>query len=162
MGIVYQARQQNLKRVVALKMILAGAHASEGARRRFRAEAEAVARLQHPHIVQVFEVGEADGSPFISLEFVNGGSLAGKLNGSPQPVRESAQLVRTLAQAIHHAHRHEIIHRDLKPGNVLLHLDLSEENEASTGRAGVLGPTPTSTPSGVIAHFGVPKIADLD
>jgi WD40 repeat protein/serine/threonine protein kinase len=161
MGIVYQARQQKLKRVVALKMILAGVHASEGARLRFRTEAEAVARLQHPHIVQVFEVGEADGSPFISLEFVNGGSLAGKLNGSPQPVRESALLVQTLAQAIHHAHRHEIIHRDLKPGNVLLRLDLPEEKEATVGRAGTIGSPPTGPPSGVIAHFGMPKIADF-
>jgi len=122
MGVVYRARQTALKRVVALKVILAGSHASPEQRSRFRAEAEAVARLQHPHIVQVFEVGEHEGRPFFSLEFVDGGSLAQQLDGAPLPPREAAALIETLAGAIHHAHQHDIVHRDLKPANILLDL----------------------------------------
>jgi WD40 repeat protein/serine/threonine protein kinase len=126
MGVVYKARQLGLNRVVALKMILAGGLADAGALDRFRREAEAVARLQHPHIVQVHEIGEwraGDGSPtlpFFSLEFVSGGSLAQKLAGVPQPPRASALLVETLARAVHAAHQKGVIHRDLKPANVLL------------------------------------------
>jgi serine/threonine protein kinase len=120
MGVVYQARQLKLKRPVALKMILAGDAASGQERERFRIEAEAVARLQHPHIVQIYEVGEQDGRPFFSLEYVDGGSLAGKLQGSPQPPLAAAKLVESLARAIHAAHQHGVVHRDLKPANVLL------------------------------------------
>src|SRR5579884_3765987 len=85
MGVVYKARQARLNRLVALKMILAGAHAGSEERQRFLTEAEAVARLQHPNIVQIHEVGEADGHPFFSLEFCPGGSLEKKLAGAPQP-----------------------------------------------------------------------------
>jgi serine/threonine protein kinase len=120
MGIVYLARQVSLNRRVALKMILAGTHAGEDERQRFRDEAEAVARLQHPNIVQVYEVGEADGHPFFSLEFCPGGSLAAKLSGTPLPPKEAAALVEQLARAVHHAHQRGIVHRDLKPANVLL------------------------------------------
>ncbi len=120
MGVVYKARQTRLNRVVALKMILAGGHAGEGDRARFRTEAEAIARLQHPHVVQVYEVGEVDGHPFLSLEFCDGGSLADRLDGTPQPPREAAALVESLARAMHFAHGHGIVHRDLKPANVLL------------------------------------------
>jgi serine/threonine-protein kinase len=120
MGVVYKARQVSLRRTVALKMILAGGHAGTAELARFRTEAEAIARLQHPHIVQVHEVGEHEGRPFFSLEFVEGGSLAAKLDGTPWLPRDAARLVETLARAMHHAHQHHVIHRDLKPANVLL------------------------------------------
>ncbi len=122
MGIVYRARQTGLKRLVALKMIL-GAHASGTDLERFRTEAEAVARLQHPNIVQIHEVGEYDGRPFFSLEFCPGGSLNLRLRATPQPPREAARLVEVLARALHAAHQAGIIHRDLKPANVLLTAD---------------------------------------
>jgi serine/threonine protein kinase len=101
-------------------MILGGAHASVADRLRFMAEAEAIARLQHPHIVQVYEVGEHGGLPYFSLEFCAGGSLAKKLGGVPLPPKEAASLVEKLAHGMHAAHRKDVIHRDLKPGNVLL------------------------------------------
>jgi WD40 repeat protein/tetratricopeptide (TPR) repeat protein len=119
MGIVYRARQVRLNRVVALKMILPARAGDEGVAR-FRVEAEAVARLQHPHIVQIFEIGEHDGQPFFSLEFVDGGSLAGQLDGTPWPAARAAEMVETLAQAVDAAHQQQIVHRDLKPANVLL------------------------------------------
>jgi WD40 repeat protein/tRNA A-37 threonylcarbamoyl transferase component Bud32 len=120
MGIVYKARQQTLGRLVALKMILHAEHAADRERQRFQAEAEAVARLQHPNIVAVFEVGQHGGCPFFSLEYCPGGTLADKLDGTPWPVDKAADLVQTLAGAVHAAHRAGIVHRDLKPGNVLL------------------------------------------
>jgi tetratricopeptide (TPR) repeat protein/predicted Ser/Thr protein kinase len=120
MGVVYQARQTSLRRLVALKMILAGGHATGEQRARFRTEAEAVARLQHPNVVQIHEVGEHDGLPFLSLEFVDGGSLANRHDGTPWPPRQAAQLVETLARAVYVAHQRGIVHRDLKPANVLL------------------------------------------
>ena len=120
MGVVYKARQIGLNRLVALKMILSGDHAGEAERKRFMVEAEAAARLRHPNIVQIFEVGEAAGLPFFSLEFVDGGSLAGRLGGTPWRPRRSAGLIETLARAVHAAHRAGIVHRDLKPANVLL------------------------------------------
>jgi eukaryotic-like serine/threonine-protein kinase len=120
MGVVYKARQVGLKRTVALKMVLAGAQAGPLLRARFRREAEVVARLHHPHIVEVHEIGEHRGCPYFSLEFVDGPSLAQTLQGMPQPARQAARLVETLARAVHHAHRHGVVHRDLKPANVLL------------------------------------------
>jgi serine/threonine-protein kinase len=108
--------------VVALKTISVAA-AGEAELTRFRREAEAVARLQHPNIVQVHEVGEAAGGPFFSMEFVAGGTLVQRLAGTPQPARAAAALVETLARAIHAAHQQGIIHRDLKPANVLLTAD---------------------------------------
>ncbi len=120
MGVVYRARHIGLNRPVALKMILAGNHAGVAARSRFRAEAEAIARLQHPNIVQVYEVGEQDGRAFFSLELVEGGSLAHRIGGVPQPAPRAAAWVRTLALAIDSAHTRGIIHRDLKPSNVLV------------------------------------------
>ena len=120
MGVVYRAEHLALKRIVAMKMVLAGrlAHARE--LNRFRFEAESVARLQHPHIVQVYEIGEHNGLPFFTLEYVDGGSLAHQLAHQPQSGRASAALVRTLALAVHGAHQRGILHRDLKPANVLL------------------------------------------
>jgi serine/threonine-protein kinase len=120
MGVVYQAWQSSLSRTVALKMILAGAHAGPEELARFRAEAEAVARLQHPNIVQIYQVGEHDGRPYFALEYVEGGSLERKLAGAPRPPREAAALAETLARTVHYAHQRGIVHRDLKPANVLL------------------------------------------
>jgi WD40 repeat protein len=123
MGVVYRARHVRLDRLVALKMIRAGDLADADELARFADEARAVARLQHPHVVQVYEIGEHDGRPFFSLEYVAGGSLARRLAGTPQPARDAAALVETLARAMHHAHRQGIVHRDLKPANVLLSAD---------------------------------------
>src|ERR1700676_4742721 len=109
-----------LDRLVGLKMILAGGLSGSAERERFRTEAEAIARLQHPNIVQVYEVGEHEGMPFFSLEFCPGGSLDGKLDGTPLPPLEAARLVQTLASAVQAAHDKSVIHRDLKPANVLL------------------------------------------
>jgi tetratricopeptide (TPR) repeat protein/tRNA A-37 threonylcarbamoyl transferase component Bud32 len=123
MGVVYKARQKQLNRLVALKVVLAGAHAGPRQLARFQSEAEAVASLQHPNIVQIYEVGKHDGLPYFSLEYVNGGSLDKKLGGKPLPAREAAQMAQTLARAMHYAHEHGIMHRDLKPANVLLTKD---------------------------------------
>jgi serine/threonine protein kinase len=120
MGIVYKARHVRLNRMVALKMISAGAEANAKELARFHTEAEAAARLQHPNIVQIYEVGECQGRPYLALEFVEGGNLAQRLGGAPQPARAAAQLVLTLARAICVAHHRGIIHRDLKPANILL------------------------------------------
>src|SRR5262249_51104164 len=117
----YKARQIQADRLVALKTLLGGRHA--GAEDRFRAEAKAVAALQHPNIVQIFDVGETEGCPYFSMEFLEGGSLAKKLGGVPMPPQESARLIDTLARAVHVAHQHGIFHRDLKPANVLLTAD---------------------------------------
>jgi WD40 repeat protein len=120
MGVVYKARQVQLQRVVALKMILAGSHAGTADLARFRTEAQAIARLQHANIVQIHEVGVHEGKPYFSLEFCGGGSLAQKINGTPLAPKEAARLVETLARGMDAAHQKNIIHRDLKPANVLL------------------------------------------
>jgi hypothetical protein len=123
MGVVYQARQVGLNRTCALKMILAGGHASSAELLRFKAEGQAIARFQHPNIVQIFEVGEHEGRPFFSLEFCPGGSLDRKLVGTPVEPKEAAGLVRALAQGMQAAHTANVIHRDLKSANVLLAAD---------------------------------------
>jgi tetratricopeptide (TPR) repeat protein/predicted Ser/Thr protein kinase len=120
MGVVYKARQPGLNRTVAVKVVLAGGHAEPQARARFRREAEAVARLQHPNVAQVYEVGERDGLPYFAMEFVAGGSLERRLARGPLMPRQSAGLVEVLARAVQAAHQAGIVHRDLKPGNVLL------------------------------------------
>jgi serine/threonine protein kinase len=120
MGVVYRARDLALNRVVALKMVLAGSAAAPEQLARFRAEAEALARLRHPHIVQVHTCGEHAGQPYFVLEYVEGGSLAERLRGQPQPPRDAARLVLLLARAVHAAHQAGIVHRDLKPANILL------------------------------------------
>jgi serine/threonine-protein kinase len=119
-GIVFRARHVRLKRVVALKMLLDGAYATPQDRARFQREAEAVAGVRHPHIVQVYDVGEHESQPYFTMELVEGGSLAEKLTGTPQPRCQAAALIATLATAVHAAHQSGIVHRDLKPGNVLL------------------------------------------
>jgi WD40 repeat protein len=119
--VVYRARQRLLNRVVALKVIRAEDEATRiGDPARFRREAEAVAKLNHPHIVQLYEVGEHEGKPYLALEFVEGGSLARHLVGTPQPPRQAAQLMEKLARAVEYAHQRDVVHRDLKPANILL------------------------------------------
>lgn len=153
MGVVYKARQKKLNRIVALKMVLAGAHAGQDQLARFYTEAEAVAHLQQPHIVQIYEVGEHAGLPYFSLEYVDGGSLSDRIDGQPQPVDESARMVQLLSRAIGYAHEQGIVHRDLKPANVLLTkagdpkvtdfgLAKRLESDASQTKSGTLMGTP--------------------
>ncbi len=123
MGVVYRAWQHRLNRTVALKLVRAGAQASPQVLARFRVEAEAVARLQHPNIVQIHQVGQLAGCPFLVLELVDGPSLAQSLAGTPQATRRAGELVDLLARAIHSAHRQGVVHRDLTPANILLTTD---------------------------------------
>jgi eukaryotic-like serine/threonine-protein kinase len=123
MGVVYKARQRVLDRVVAVKMLPPGAFAGPQELERFRRETAALASLRHPNIVQVHDAGDVDGRPYFAMEFVEGGSLAQKLAGAPQPARRAAELLATLAGAVEAAHRAGIVHRDLKPANVLLTAD---------------------------------------
>jgi serine/threonine protein kinase len=120
MGVVYKARQKSLDRIVALKMILPGPLANADDLQRFRTEAEATARLQHPNIVAIHEVGEVDGQHFYSMDYIEGPSLTQRLTAGLLPGHEAARYVMLLAYAIHHAHQHGILHRDLKPSNILL------------------------------------------
>ena len=122
-GVVYKAWHLRLNRPVALKMLLAGPYARPQELERFLREAEAVAGLHHPNVVQVYDVGDAGGRPYFTMELVEGGSLAQKLAGAPLPAGQAAALVATLAGAIHCAHQSGVIHRDLKPSNVLLAAD---------------------------------------
>ncbi len=133
-----------LRRLVALKMILAGGFASEAQRQRFRREAELAARVQHPNIVQVYDVGVHDGRPFLAMEWAGGGTLADRLGGDPWPPHDAARLVETLAQAIDAAHRRGVVHRDLKPSNILL---------ASDADGSVAGPLGGAIPK--VADFGL-------
>ena len=123
MGVVYKARHLRLNRFVALKMLLAGAYAGPHERTRFQREAEAVASLRHANIVQVYDVGDHEGWPYFTMELLEGGSLAQALAGTPQPARQAAALVATLAEAVQVAHQGGIVHRDLKPANILLTAD---------------------------------------
>ena len=123
MGVVYKARQISLNRVVALKTLLRGSDARPHEAAGFRAEALAIARLQHPHIVQVYDVGEHQGRLYFCMEYMEGGSLRSRLAGRPQPPADAAKLVQTLARAVHHAHGRGVVHRDLKPANILLGAD---------------------------------------
>ena len=119
-GVVYKAQQASPSRLVALKVLQNGVFAGPEERARFKAEAEAVARVQHPNIVPIFEVGEREGWLYFTMEYVSGGSLDRKLKGKPQPLREAARLVETLARATHAVHLTGVVHRDLKPANVLI------------------------------------------
>jgi len=120
MGVVYKARQLSLNRVVAVKMILSGALAGDSERRRFRTEAETAARLQHPNIVAIHEVGEHEGHPFFSMDFVEGQSLAEIARHQPLPATRAARYLKTIAEAVQFAHSRGVLHRDLKPSNILI------------------------------------------
>jgi tetratricopeptide (TPR) repeat protein len=155
MGVVYKARHSALRRIVALKMILGGGHASGADLERFRTEAEAIARLQHPNIVQIYEVGQHDGLPYFSLEFCGGGTLEKKLAGTPLAPREAAALVAKLAEAMQAAHDRGVIHRDLKPANILLQIDdcrltIAERAERVSDRSAIAN-----------LQSAIPKITDF-
>jgi serine/threonine protein kinase/cytochrome c-type biogenesis protein CcmH/NrfG len=119
-GVVYRARQKSLNRTVALKIIGLGPWATETHLKRFRREAEAAARLQHPRIVPIHEVGERDGQCYFSMNFIEGGQLDEVARREPIPIRQAAELVAKVARTVHYAHEHGILHRDIKPGNILL------------------------------------------
>jgi serine/threonine protein kinase len=164
MGVVYKARQVALNRVVALKVILSGCHAGKEDLARFRLEAESIARLQHPAIVQVYDVGLHNGAPYLSLEFCGGGSLAARLNGTPLPPDEAAELVEALARAVHYAHEQGVVHRDLKPANVLLTFhSVSRRSEGGAGATLPPAPLPERRLNGAapkITDFGLAKVLD--
>jgi serine/threonine protein kinase/tetratricopeptide (TPR) repeat protein len=156
MGVVYKARDRRLQRLVALKMVLAGAHAGAVGLARFRAEAEAAAKLTHANIVQIYETGEHEGRPFFSLEFVDGGSLEQRLAGNPTNPRAAAELIETLARAMQVAHERGIVHRDLKPANILL-ARLSSQSSIVRTR----GSDSQSLPPDHWSRATTPKIADF-
>jgi WD40 repeat protein/serine/threonine protein kinase len=163
MGVVYRARQIGLNRLVALKMVLAGSHATVAERARFRTEAEAAAGLQHPNIVQIYDIGEQDGQPYLSMELVHGPTLAQACQERPQPADWAARLIETLARAIHSAHEQGIVHRDLKPANILLsvvgcQLSVVSEEKAASSLPTTDSRQPTTTPK--ITDFGLAKRLD--
>ncbi len=173
MGVVFKARHLKLNRIVALKMILSGELASEQETQRFRTEAETIAQIQHPNIIQIFEISEHEGRLFLSLEYCGGGSLERLLRGTPLPATEAVHLMVTLAGALEHAHLCGVVHRDLKPANILLQ-DLSPQTAQLPGtgatqpgdRAGAalssatrsLGPQSTLVPK--ITDFGLAKMVN--
>jgi serine/threonine-protein kinase len=155
MGVVYRARQVSLGRVVALKMILADGQAGPAELARFRAEAQAMARLQHPAIIQVYEIGEHQGKPFLCMEFCPGGNLSATLRAGPLAAGAAAALVRVLAGAMQAAHEAGIVHRDLKPANVLLSAGsfaTAAAEEANAKRQAAYGPK--------VTDFGLAKLLD--
>lgn len=180
MGVVYKARDLSLHRPVAIKMVSAGNLAGPETLSRFRAEARAVASLQHPNLVQIHEVGEHDGRPYLAFEYVSGGGLDLRLRGEPQPPQAAARLIKTIAHAIQYAHSQGIVHRDLKPANILLATPtkpLSNEPRTTMGSSGIASTTgqsllseprpnsslenatlPGTEPSGIYGH---PKISDF-
>ncbi|HTU93032.1 MAG TPA: protein kinase [Gemmataceae bacterium] len=155
MGVVYKARQLRLNRLVAIKMIRAGQETTPATLARFRTEAEAAARVQHPHVVQVHEVGEKDGQPYCVMEYVNGGSLTRCLAGTPLEPKAAARLLETLAGAVQAIHDQGILHRDLKPANILLHLAGTDDSSTLTSD---LLQSPVCVPK--ISDFGLAKPAE--
>jgi hypothetical protein len=144
MGVVYRARHVASGRIVALKMVSSGAHASPSERTRFRIETESVRRIRHPNVVEVHEVGEQNGLPYVALEFMDRGSLADALGGSQMPPRYAAELVELLARGVQAAHDQGVLHRDIKPGNVML-----------------MTPPQDDTLPTAVKLLGVPKITDF-
>jgi tetratricopeptide (TPR) repeat protein len=161
MSVVYLARHVRLKRLVALKVLLAGAQASPAERARFRIEGEAVARLDHQNIVRIYEVGDhidpvsRAARPFFALEYADGGTLEERTAGTPQPAEEAVRLVETLARAIQYAHERGILHRDLKPSNILLAPDIHHPKIADFGLARLLDAHPDLTPT--LGVLGTPS-----
>ena len=160
MGVVYKAWHRRLNRLAALKMVLAGEFASATQELRFRLEAELAARVQHPNIVQVYEIGNFEGRPFLALEWVEGGSLANRLDGKPWPPAGAASLMETLARAIDVAHRDGVVHRDLKPANIMLQRSevrsqKSVEAQASAPISDLCPPTSDLCPK--ITDFGLAR-----
>jgi len=149
-GVVYKAKHLKLHRVVALKMILRGEHASRDALMRFLAEAEAVAKLRHPNIVQFHDGGAHNGLPYFTMEYIDGGSLAAAVRKNPLTATDAARLVEQIARGVQYAHEHGVVHRDLKPDNVLL--SFSGKPKA---------PAPNTVASGLPLNEAVPKIADF-
>jgi serine/threonine-protein kinase len=164
MGVVYLAYQQGAGRHVALKMIRTGEQAGPEALARFRAEIAAAARLNHEHIVAVYDVGEADGRPYFTMELVEGGSLDRAVAGKPQPARPAAALVEALARAVQHAHERGVVHRDLKPSNVLLQTPEVRARSVSEGNATLAHASGSDSARNPfvpkIADFGLAKLLD--
>jgi WD40 repeat protein/serine/threonine protein kinase len=161
MGRVYKARQRSLGRLVALKVIRVDGPATEVDRLRFRTEAEAAARLDHPNIVPVYEVGEHEGQPYLAIRYVEGGSLNRHLDRFRDDPRAAVTLVEALARAVHHAHERGVLHRDLKPGNVLVEAVRGQGSGDSKNNSPSLTPDPWSvTP--LITDFGLARLVDRD
>lgn len=167
MGMVYKARDLDLGRIVAIKIATTGINVSAAERARFRTEVEAVAKLQHPNVVQVFESGDAGDIPYFTMEYVAGGDLAGLMARSPISATESAQLLELLARAVQCAHEAGIIHRDLKPSNVLLHENkdsASNSNKPATSRLSSSSHRKPSTVGGLfpkLTDFGLAKQLEM-
>ncbi|MFO0864863.1 MAG: serine/threonine-protein kinase [Gemmataceae bacterium] len=165
MGAVYKARQTKLQRWVAIKTLRSGGDASDEELARFRTEAEAIARFQHPNIVQIFEIGEADGNLFLALEYADAGTLAKRIQGTPWQPSAAAELIRTLASAMEYAHRQGIVHRDLKPANILLQTKTAATARPSTSASKdastlLLPSNPREDAADAMADF-IPKITDF-
>jgi WD40 repeat protein/serine/threonine protein kinase len=162
MGVVYRARQRSLGREVALKMVKDVPGSQPQLMERFLREASTIARLKHPHIVQIHEIGQFQGLPYLCLEYIAGGSLADRLKQGPLSPRESAELVRLLARAMHSVHQEGIIHRDLKPGNILLQMtnDQCPMTNDAGARELVIGHSSLVIPK--IADFGLARLLDSE
>jgi serine/threonine protein kinase len=155
MGVVYKARDLSLKRLVALKLLREGALATDQERYRFRIEAEAMARVHHANIVQIYEVGEHAGQPYFAMELVEGGSLNQYVAGQPQPASLAAELVRILALAVQQAHDQKVVHRDLKPANILL------QRKSDIRTKSEIGSPKSEQEGGLVSDFGF-RISDFD